>query len=104
MTYKEKLQEVREKLQEAREKVNEFEALLASRDQEIIDRAVHNNTPVVVSDTIEQPITEKEACQFLKKSRQTLRMWRYSGIIRSYRINGRIYYKKSELLAALQEC
>lgn len=94
----------RKVLQQIKEKVAELESLLDAKDQEIIDRAVHKNTPVVVSDTIEQPITEKEACKFLNKSRQTLRMWRYAGIIKGYRINGRIYYKKSELLAALQEC
>lgn len=94
----------RKVLQQIKEKVAELESLLDAKDQEIKDRAVQCAAPVVATDTIEPPITEKEAEKFLNKSRQTLRMWRYAGIIKGYRINGRIYYKKSELLAALQEC
>lgn len=51
----------------------------------------------------EQPMTQPQAIKFLGKSRQTLIQWRKKGIIQAYRLNGRIYYKPSELTAALQK-
>ena len=51
----------------------------------------------------ERPLPQNEATKFLGKSRQTLASWRRKGIIKAYRIGGRIYYKPSELVAALQK-
>lgn len=51
----------------------------------------------------DKPITQDEATKFLGKSRQTLTAWRKKGIIVAYRIGGRIYYKPSELIAALEK-
>jgi hypothetical protein len=50
-----------------------------------------------------KPITQDEATKFLGKSRQTLTAWRKKGIIVAYRIGGRIYYKPSELVSALEK-
>jgi len=50
----------------------------------------------------ERPITQEEAIKFLGKSRQTLASWRKKGVIKSYRLGGRIYYKPAELVAALR--
>ncbi len=50
----------------------------------------------------EKPISQTEAVHFLGRSRQTLVKWRKKGAIKSYRIGGRIYYKRSELLEALK--
>lgn len=50
----------------------------------------------------EVPMTQKEAARFLNKSRQTLIAWRKQGYIRAYKIGGRVYFKPSELTAALQ--
>lgn len=52
---------------------------------------------------VEQPITQAEAAEFLGKSRVTLISWRKKGLIQAYRINGRVYYKPSELSGALQK-
>ena len=52
---------------------------------------------------VEQPITQSEAAEFLGKSRATLINWRKKGAITAYHIEGRIYYKPSELLSALQK-
>jgi len=49
----------------------------------------------------EKPICQKEAIKFLGKSRQTLNKWRKRGVIKSHILGGRVYYLKSELLAAL---
>ena len=51
----------------------------------------------------EQPISQTEAVQFLGKSRQTLIKWRKKGFITAYHLGGRIYYKPSELLSALEK-
>ncbi|HUX55997.1 MAG TPA: helix-turn-helix domain-containing protein [Bacteroidales bacterium] len=51
---------------------------------------------------LERPISQPEAIEFLGKSRQTLIAWRKKGIIRGHKLSGRIYYLKSELLAAIK--
>ena len=50
----------------------------------------------------EKPISQPEAVRFLGKSRQTLISWRRKGLIKAYQLGGRIYYKPSELVAALE--
>lgn len=50
----------------------------------------------------EKPISQPEAVRFLGKSRQTLISWRKKGLIKAYQLGGRIYYKPSELVAALE--
>jgi hypothetical protein len=51
----------------------------------------------------EKPISQSEAIVFLGKSRQTLIKWRKKGIIKGYCLGGRIYYKPSELVSALEK-
>jgi predicted DNA-binding transcriptional regulator AlpA len=50
----------------------------------------------------EQPISQPEAIEFLGKSRQTLTSWRRKGIIQAHILGGRVYFLKSELLAAMK--
>jgi hypothetical protein len=49
----------------------------------------------------EQPISQTEAIKFLGKSRQTFYSWRQKGVIKAHVLGGRVYYFKSELLAAM---
>lgn len=51
----------------------------------------------------ERPLSQQEAIKFLGKSRQTFYSWRKKGIICAYQIAGRIYYKKAELINALEK-
>ena len=51
----------------------------------------------------EKPLSQSETVVFLGKSRQTLIKWRKKGYINAYRISGRIYYKPSELVSALEK-
>lgn len=51
----------------------------------------------------EKLLTQPEAIKFLRKSRQTLIKWRSKNIVTSYRLGGRIYYKQSELISALEK-
>jgi len=59
--------------------------------------------PVAINNEPEKPMSQNEAVQFLGKSRQTLIKWRKRGIIKSYRLGGRVYFKPSELLEALKK-
>jgi len=59
--------------------------------------------PAIIKNEPEKPLTQAEAVKFLGKSRQTLIKWRKAGIIRSYRLGGRLYFKSSELLEALKK-
>lgn len=43
-------------------------------------------------------LTRKETAEFLKVSMQGLYHWTKKGILNSYRIGNRVYYKKNELL------
>lgn len=51
----------------------------------------------------EKPLSQSEAIKFLGKTRQTFVNWRKKGLVNAYTINGKLYYKKSELLDALQK-
>jgi hypothetical protein len=51
----------------------------------------------------EQPISQPEAIKFLGKTRQTLTAWRKKGIITGHVLGGRVYFLKSELLAAIKK-
>jgi hypothetical protein len=66
-----------------------------------VNRILEGQAKSVVPQDTEKPISQPEAIQFLGRSRQTLISWRKKGVITAYRLGGRIYYLKSELLAAL---
>ena len=50
----------------------------------------------------EQPISQAEAVKFLGKSRQAFYSWRRKGLIKAHVLNGRVWYFKSELIAAMK--
>jgi len=62
--------------------------------------AVNKKTPE--KEETERPISQAEAVEFLGKSRQTLVAWRKKGIIKGYRLGGRLYFMRSELVAAFE--
>jgi hypothetical protein len=49
----------------------------------------------------EELFTVEETSQFLKCSNQALWNWRKSGILPSYRLGNRVYYKKSDIFKKL---
>lgn len=73
----------------------EFANLYAERI--LIEKATPASQPEA-----EKPMTQPEAIQFLGKSRQTLIKWRRNGTIKGHSLGGRVYYLKSELLAAIK--
>ena len=51
---------------------------------------------------IEKPISQAEAIAFLGKSRQAFYSWRRKGLITAHILGGRVWYFKSELIAAMK--
>ena len=49
----------------------------------------------------EDLMTVEETLEFLKCSKQALWNWRKNGILPSYRLGNRVYYKKSEIFNKL---
>lgn len=49
----------------------------------------------------EELLTVEETINFLKCSKQALWNWRKSGILPSYRLGNRVYYKKSDIFKKL---
>jgi hypothetical protein len=88
---------------------NENALLIIRRDDLIefattyADRVLAGQTKLPPKQEAEKPISQPEAVAFLGKSRQTLIKWRKKGIIIGYVLGGRIYYKPSELVAALEK-
>lgn len=66
------------------------------------DRVLAGQPKTPVKLEAEKPISQQDAIKFLDKSRQTLIAWRKKGIIKGYRLGGRVYYKTSELVSALE--
>lgn len=46
-------------------------------------------------------MTRKEAANMLSVSLTTLRSWTVQRIIKSYKLGGRIYYKRNEILESM---
>lgn len=74
----------------------------------MISTAVNKGIALVNSQTTttENPnelLTRKEVCELLHITLPTLHDWTKEGVITGYRINTRVRYKKSEVLATLQK-
>lgn len=52
-------------------------------------------------DEEEELLTVEETLKFLKCSKQALWNWRKNGVLPSYRLGNRVYYKKSDIFKKL---
>lgn len=52
---------------------------------------------------IERPLSPKEASELLQVSKATLRTWTNEGLIKVYKIGGKVYYKQGELFESLSK-
>lgn len=72
--------------------------------QAIIDKAVKTALKDLASTKPGEPAVESklfsraETAEFLKISLVTLYEWTKNGILKSYKIGGRVYYKQEELI------
>jgi excisionase family DNA binding protein len=74
----------------------------------MISTAVNKGIALVSSQTKttenqNELLTRKEVCELLHITLPTLHDWTKEGVITGYRINTRVRYKKSEVLATLQK-
>lgn len=59
-------------------------------------------TRLVIPPAQEDLMSPKETAKFFGVDQSTIYLWRKRGFINSYSLGGRIYYKRNELLSALQ--
>jgi hypothetical protein len=80
--------------------------VIISRDElkELITEAVSKAFDEVNKDTFTDRdlMTRKETAQFLNVSLVSLNIWSKKGIIQPYAIEGRVFFKKSEIESALK--
>jgi predicted DNA-binding transcriptional regulator AlpA len=89
---------------------NQIQIITTSEEiQEIIDKAVaaafeklNTHSSVIANSKNEQPVTAKVLSQFLSISQPTLIRWRKKGKIPYLKIGGRILYRKSEVILAIE--
>jgi hypothetical protein len=81
--------------------------VIISRDElkELITEAVSKAFDEVNKDTFADKdlMTRKETAQFLNVSLVSLNIWSKKGIIQPYAIEGRVFFKKSEIESALKQ-
>ena len=83
--------------------IDRLEKFLDRFAEDLANRIIAGQpAPQTARPQTEKPISQPEAVRFLGKSRQTLIAWRKKGFIKAYTLGGRIYYKPSELVAALE--
>lgn len=72
--------------------------------QSFISQAVQEGLSKIVDQQRYEPLIKAdEAAEVLKVSKPTLAAWRDKGYIPCHRINSRVYYKRSELMQALEQ-
>lgn len=72
--------------------------------KQLIKEAVKEELSEIVDQQKYEPLIKAtDACEILGISKVTLLDWRKKGLIPFHKLNSRIYYKKSELLAALEQ-
>jgi excisionase family DNA binding protein len=73
--------------------------------KEILKEAIREEKDIFQPPAKEQEelLTRAEAAAFLKITKPTLWAWTKEGKLQTHRINSRVYYKRNELLASLNE-
>lgn len=73
---------------------------------ELIQNMIRNELvkfdPTKIKTPPEELMTIEEACQFLHVSKVTIHKWKKRKLIFSHRIGRKIYFKRHELLAAME--
>jgi hypothetical protein len=85
---------------------NDQNTLLVIRSGDLAEYSeylIHKASQQQEKPTDDHPISQTEAVKQWGKTRQTFVNWRKKGLITAYTVNGRIFYKPSELIAALKK-
>jgi predicted DNA-binding transcriptional regulator AlpA len=82
---------------------NLFQLVPKSQTSDIISGVLREIMPLFEKyrlppkDEPEELLTVEETLKFLKCSKQALWNWRKNGVLPSYRLGNRVYYKKSDI-------
>lgn len=68
---------------------------------ETLDKKLKQLQPTTSTEPEESLLTVDETLGLLKCSKQALWNWRKNGILPSYRLGNRVYYKKSDIFSKL---
>lgn len=80
----------------------EFKELVKKCIKEELHDILHSNGNGDPQATVKL-LGNREAADFLQISQRTLQTWRVKGIIPYMQIGGKLYYKKTELLEAIEK-
>jgi excisionase family DNA binding protein len=72
----------------------EFNELITSA----VNNALKNQTQQKVQSSEDVLLSRQETASYLKISLVTLHEWTNQGILKSYKIGGRVYYKQDEII------
>ncbi|TBV27920.1 DNA-binding protein [Meridianimaribacter sp. CL38] len=77
---------------------DEFKESIRSIVKELLPQQKKNTDKIPFADEL---LTVEETLKFLKCSKQALWNWRKNGILPSYRLGNRVYYKRSDIFNKL---
>jgi predicted DNA-binding transcriptional regulator AlpA len=77
---------------------DEFKESIRSIVRELMPQQKKNSKNIQTTDDL---LTVEETLKLLKCSKQALWNWRKNGILPSYRLGNRVYYKKSDIFNKL---
>jgi predicted DNA-binding transcriptional regulator AlpA len=77
---------------------DEFKESIRSIVKELLPQQKKNTDKLPFADEL---LTVEETLKFLKCSKQALWNWRKNGILPSYRLGNRVYYKRSDIFNKL---
>jgi len=77
-----------------RENINEIASMVESRLFMRLEKFISDNKP-------NQYLSAEKICERLDITKPSLHEWRRKGIIQSYKIGGRVYYRWDEVEAAM---
>lgn len=78
--------------------LDEFKESIRSIVKELMPQQKKNSESLISTDEL---LTVEETLKLLKCSKQALWNWRKNGILPSYRLGNRVYYKKSDIFNKL---
>jgi len=82
-----------------------FVAMPFNEFQELVEKIINNGLEKFINKPLpaqtDELLSKEETCALLRVSKVTIHKWTKKRLIQSYRIGRKIYFKKSELLEAI---
>lgn len=68
---------------------------------ELIEGVLRAPKPIIKEKDLDRLYTRQETAKYLRISLPTLNEWSKTGVLKSYRLGNRVYYKQSEIERSL---